>query len=56
MLKTGLFIQAIGFVLLIAGVVSKSDQRLWTLLLSVVFIGGGFYLYSRGEKDKNPPL
>lgn len=53
MLKTGLFIQTIGFVLLIAGVVSKSEQQIWNLLLAAAFIGTGFYMYVRGERNKN---
>lgn len=52
MLKTSLFVMAIGFVMLISGIVSKGENQLWTLLLAALFIGGGYYLNMRAEKDR----
>ncbi|WP_156908039.1 hypothetical protein [Atopococcus tabaci] len=51
MLKTGIFVLAIGFVLLIFGLAGTSDERIWMLLFSGILIGLGFYLYNRGEKS-----
>lgn len=51
MLRTGLFIMAIGFVALISGFVSDGDNRMWTFLFAAVFIIGGYYMHSKSEKD-----
>lgn len=50
MLKTGIFVLAIGFIFLIFGLASSSDNRPWMLLFSVLLIALGFYLYHRGER------
>ncbi len=52
MLKNGMFIMSLGFIILILGLTSLSENNGWIVLLAAVFILVGFILYYRAEKKE----
>lgn len=50
MIRTGLFVMAIGFVVLIFGIVSEGS-RIPTLLMAAVFMIIGYVMHTRAEKN-----